>query len=277
MNGRSDPSAILVPLDGSGLAWKALEAAIEIAREAKARVHLLHVVPRLEEYARHPDLFDPLVRELDRVGHEIVAEAAARAGAAGVGFEEALAHGYPAEEIVGHAETRRVDLIAMGSRGLTPKGSHVLGSVSYQVAMRAPCSVLVAKSSGLFDRIVLAVDGSQDARRAAEIVAALGPPFRSDVLLLFVVPERPEGAFTLASTPAEPFLLDTEKRLRAAGLRVSRAVGYGHPAQEILKAAQGRTLIVLGARGRNDLALDYVGSVADKILRNGRASVLLAR
>lgn len=59
-------SDLLVPLDGSGLARRALEAASEIAKVAGSRIHLLHVVPKLEEYARHRDLFEPLARELDR-------------------------------------------------------------------------------------------------------------------------------------------------------------------------------------------------------------------
>lgn len=270
-------SDILVPLDGSGRAQRALEAALEIAEVAGSRTHLLHVVPRLEEYARHRDLFEPLARELDRVGREVVAEAAIRVRAAGIPSEEAMTHGHPTEEIVGYAEDYGIDLIAMGSRGLTPQGSHLLGSVSYQVAMRAPCSVLIAKSTGVFDRVLLAIDGSPESLRARDLLAQLGPRLRSEALIVFVIPARPEGAFTLAPSPAEPFLLETEKRLRDAGLRVNRHIGYGHPAEEILKAEPKRTLVLMGARGRSDLAMDYVGSVADKVLRNAHASVLVVR
>jgi nucleotide-binding universal stress UspA family protein len=268
---------LLVPLDGSGLARKALEAALEIAKLQGASVRLLHVVPRLEEYARHASLFEPLARELDRLGREVVEDAAKEVRSAGLEVEVALAHGYPAEEIVAQAEAHDISLIAMGSRGLTTAGSHVLGSVSYQVAMRAPCPVLVAKTAHPFDRVLLAVDGSADAARATELVASLGARSRTQVLLAFIVPARAEGTFTLAAAPAEPFLLETERRLEAARLRVTRLLRYGHPAQEILRAAEKVDLVVMGARGRSDLAIDYVGSVADKVLRNTQASVLVAR
>lgn len=54
--------------------------------------------------------------------------------------------GDPAEEIVRLAHIHHVDLVVMGSRGLTGFDRVLQGSVSSQVVVEAPCSVLVIKN-----------------------------------------------------------------------------------------------------------------------------------
>ena len=271
------PSEILVALDGSELSRAALQAAIRLGRMFRTRIHVLHVVPKLEEYAGQTELLEPLLRKLSSVGEAIVEDAAKAVEAAGLEANTAVAHGVPAAEITDYAKKNGIDLIAVGCRGLNARGAQLLGSVSYQVSMLAPCSVLVVKDADPFPRILLGLDGSEDSRRAADLVGILGSKLESKVTVTFIIPSRPEGAFTLAASPAEPFLLETEKALRDRGLAVVRDLRYGHPAEEIVKAASRHTLVALGARGRSDLALDYVGGVADKVLRNSTVSTLVVR
>lgn len=277
MNTRGPFGEILVALDGSAGSQSALDRALALGVAFRSRLHLLHVIPRLDEYARFADLLRPVLAELSKLGDTIVAEAAAAARQAGVAHEVCIRQGAPAMALTEYALETGVDLIVMGSRGLGAKPTSAMGSVSYQVAMRAPASVLVVRGATPFDRILLAHDGSDDARRAADCVVELAPRFGSRVTLTFIVPARPGGAFTLAGSPVEPFLLEVEERLRKERVPVSRDLRYGHPAEELLKSARQHTLVAFGARGRSDLALDYVGGVADKILRNSPASTLLVR
>ncbi|MFZ5814320.1 MAG: universal stress protein [Bacillota bacterium] len=53
--------------------------------------------------------------------------------------------GEPAEEIVDMARLEHVDLIIMGSRGLSPLKEMLLGSVSNKVLHTAPCPVMVVR------------------------------------------------------------------------------------------------------------------------------------
>jgi len=270
-------SELLVALDGSSGSRLALDAAVALGSAFRSRLHLLHVIPKLDEYARFAHLLEPLIRELSLAGNQIVNEAAEAAARAGLSRVELVREGVPAVELTEYAAERGVDLIVLGSRGLGGKTNYALGSVSYQVAMRAATSVLVVRGTQPFERVLLAHDGSEDARLAADDVIQVAPKFGSKVTISFIVPARPGGAFTLAGNPMEPFLLETEDRLRKAGIPVVRDLRYGHPAEELVKAAKGYSLLVVGARGRSDLALDYVGGVADKVLRNSSASVLLVR
>jgi nucleotide-binding universal stress UspA family protein len=270
-------SELLVALDGSSGSRLALDAAVALGSACRSRLHLLHVIPKLDEYARFAHLIGPLIRELSLAGNGIVKEAAEVAARAGLSCIERVREGVPAVGLTEYAADEGVELIVMGSRGLGGKTNYALGSVSYQVAMRASTSVLVVRGSKPFERVLLAHDGSEDARLAADDVIEVAPKFGSKVTVSFIVPARPGGAFTLAGSPMEPFLLETEDRLRKAGIPVVRDLRYGHPAEELVKAAKGYSLLVVGARGRSDLALDYVGGVADKVLRNSSASVLLVR
>lgn len=268
---------LLVALDGSAGSRLALDAAIGLGAAFRSRLHLVHVIPKLDEYARFANLLEPLVKELTRAGNRIVEEASLAVERAGLPRASAVREGVPAVELTEYATEQGLDLIVMGSRGFGGKTNYALGSVSYQVAMRAPTRVLVVRSPRPFERILLAHDGSEDARLAGDDVIGVAPKFGSKVTISFVVPARPGGAFTLAGSPMEPFLLETEERLRRAGIQVVRDLRYGHPAEELVKAASGYSLVAIGARGRSDLALDYVGGVADKVLRNSPASVLLVR
>ncbi len=268
---------LLVALDGSPGSLLALDAAVGLGTAFRSRLHLLHVIPKLDEYARFANLLEPLVRELTQAGNRIVEEASLVVERAGLTRATVVREGVPAVELTEYAAEKGVSLIVMGSRGFGGKTNYALGSVSYQVAMRAPTSVLVVNGTKPFERILLAHDGSEDARLAADDVLEMAPKFGSKVAVSFIVPARPGGAFTLAGSPMEPFLLETEDRLRKAGIAVVRDLRYGHPAEELVKAARGYSLVAVGAQGRSDLALDYVGGVADKVLRNSTASILLVR
>jgi nucleotide-binding universal stress UspA family protein len=52
------------------------------------------------------------------------------------------------DAVIDYAEKERVDVIVLGSRGLSPSARFKLGSVASQVVKYAPCSVYVVKLGG---------------------------------------------------------------------------------------------------------------------------------
>lgn len=144
---------VLVPVDGSDQAFKALDVAAALAKQAGARVTVLHVVPHVEIYAdlkRWADiehvhestqwLYDQGVAEnilnaaVDRVEAEDVTN-----------VERAVAHGDPAKCILEAAKDKKVDAIVLGTRGLSDIQGLVLGSVAHKVCHGARCSVVTVK------------------------------------------------------------------------------------------------------------------------------------
>jgi nucleotide-binding universal stress UspA family protein len=63
----------------------------------------------------------------------------------GVKAIQVMKEGNVASEIVKFAKKERIDLIAIGSRGLSRVPRYVLGSISNKIANYAPCQVLIVK------------------------------------------------------------------------------------------------------------------------------------
>lgn len=142
-------SRILVAVDGSPLADRALAHAVDLSKKYEAKLLIVHVVLR-RFYAVTPTEAGVLattvfVKEMELEGKKIIAKSDEFAKEAGVTHECRLVQGVPADEIVQLAQAEKVDLIVLGSRGLTEVRAFILGSVSYKVTHHAKCPVLIIK------------------------------------------------------------------------------------------------------------------------------------
>jgi nucleotide-binding universal stress UspA family protein len=134
---------VLLALDSSNLAHQVVQALSLLHLPATTEVILAHVVDRLhltvDVVADRPDV------EVE----DLPAQEAAILQTLQVDLPYKtrieVVTGEPAEEIVRLAHIHQVDLILMGSRGLTGLNRILKGSVSSQVVIDAPCSVFVIK------------------------------------------------------------------------------------------------------------------------------------
>jgi nucleotide-binding universal stress UspA family protein len=143
---------ILVPLDGSSHAAKAAEMAIELCRTYGAELTLLHVTPRLElpeqlkGYMKAEHLSSQDLLAVDEAAKRVIEDIRQSAAARGIGNVKIIyREGKPARSIVAYAEGAEIDVIVMGSRGLSEFESLLLGSVSHKVASLAKCTVVIAR------------------------------------------------------------------------------------------------------------------------------------
>ncbi len=142
-------SNILVGIDGSPFADRALKYAVNLAKTYRAKLIVIHVVVR-RFYAVAPSEAGVLattiyVKEVEAEGKEIISKAESFVKAEGIAYECKLLQGVPAEEILKAAQSERVDLIVLGSRGLTEVRAFLLGSVSDKVSHHAKCATLIVK------------------------------------------------------------------------------------------------------------------------------------
>lgn len=123
---------ILVRVDGSAYAEKALQQAADLALKHDAKLTLVHVVAK-RVYAYRPPK-GPVVltppEDLGKEEDEIIRKSLEITKRIGVSADARVVYGNPAEEILRLAASGRFDLIVMGNRGLSGVSAYFLGSVS---------------------------------------------------------------------------------------------------------------------------------------------------
>ena len=138
---------ILVAIDGSEPAWRALDLACDFAKQFDAELVLYHAVtdPALPaelaryaeaEHLRGPSNFLFYSMIVDGLAED-ARERAARHGIEDVAWR--AQKGDPADTIISAARSEEADLIVMGRRGLSPVKAIFLGSVSQKVVQMAAC------------------------------------------------------------------------------------------------------------------------------------------
>lgn len=290
---------ILFGTDGSAAADRALSLVATTPWPEGTRLDACGVVFDFEALFAE-DWAPSIPPNADRLEERLVDEmngvldrAVERLRAAGIAADARLLRGRPASRLVEEATTLGVDLVIVGSRGLGPFRSMLLGSVSAEVVDRAPCPVLVARGEAIGSTL-LAEDGSEGARRAADLLTSM--PFvageRTHVVSVASVPSL--ITFGLAPLPPEAIDLYAESlstvradsaataqrtvdRLRAAGVEATPMVLEGDPAMRLVEAAadRGVGLVVMGSRGRTGIARLVLGSVARNVLQHAHCSVLI--
>lgn len=140
---------ILIPTDGSDVAAKAIQAAVELAREMGAKVTgFCAEEPPVQPYRNGFAVPPEIALELDRRSREharrSVAEIEKAAQAAGVAFEPLVVKSHsPYQAIIDAAKERNCDAICMGSHGHRGLAGLVLGSVTNKVLTHSQIPVIV--------------------------------------------------------------------------------------------------------------------------------------
>jgi nucleotide-binding universal stress UspA family protein len=139
----------------------------------------------------------------------------------------------------------------------------------------------------MIKHILIAHDGSEEARRAVEAGTDLALRYAARATLLTVI-QHPAYAATIGEVQEA----DAERRelvnriqreaiefARMRGLDVEAAIVSGHPAEAIVDYAQRHTvdLIVMGHRGMSDMRRFLVGSVTDRVVDHAPCMVLVVR
>jgi nucleotide-binding universal stress UspA family protein len=139
---------LLIPIDGSDNAMRALDYALRLAKEGgPIAIRLLTVHPEPVIYGEiQIYVSTQKVEELqEQHSRDILRPAEAAAKAAGVPFESEVIVGDTASTIVRRAEELGCDGIVMGTRGMTAIGNLVMGSTATKVIHLARLPVTLIK------------------------------------------------------------------------------------------------------------------------------------
>lgn len=143
---------ILVPVDGSESAWRALDQGLVLSDKFGGEVIVLTVIQPYNNAALLAVPLDHNIisqsnNDLKQVGDEVLHRAEERVKAAKhdgkVSYEMEVGH--PSERILTAAKENGADAIVLGSRGLSGIAEFFLGSVSSKIAQYAAIPVLIVK------------------------------------------------------------------------------------------------------------------------------------
>lgn len=295
---------LLIPLDRSAFAEKAVGAAAAIAGKSNAGLDIVMVhVP--VPYAGFADIpwYDEQWREdlkyVETVARELEA-------GAGIFTTFAVPKGNAVDEICNRAIDVDADLIVMTSHGRTGLSRMWLGSTADGVMRRASVPVLMLRPTEtktsrdavhkLFKHLLITLDGSSLSEEILDPAVAVAKCADMRITLLRVVqpiPMIPEPGIPFAYTAPVPdqaltaslanearHKLDSlAERLIAQGLKVDTAVlvrpWVGQAIVEFA-ADYGVDLLALSSHGRGASRL-LIGSVADKVIRGSGLPVLIQR
>jgi len=139
--------SIAVAVDGSANADDALALAIDLARRYSASLTVLAIAPLPAAFVFPNEPTPPPVLESDTPRFRALVDAGVeRARAAGVSAAEGICEeGPPVDTILALLHDHPVDLLVVGSRGLSTAKRILLGSVSAGLVNHAPCPVLVVR------------------------------------------------------------------------------------------------------------------------------------
>ena len=305
---------VLLAVDQSRNSSAATRFVEALRLPANSKLYLLYVEESQEELpgpAHFPRVLGEVREQLSQIrqttlenARQLVNRLAAPFHVQGLEIHPVVVEGLPGAQILTAINQYQIDLVALGTKGLSGMKRFLLGSVSEWVLYDAPCSVLVVRDrpQGATDsrtlHVLLAMDGSSDSWEAVALLKILKLPRTSRLTILHVV-EKPVALITLAWVSAQmdatefaeecrrtgrqagaQLLEETQRDLIGEELEVDTKLTEGHAADEILNAAQEvqADLIVVGSRGVSELRrIMMLGGVSHKVVRHAPCSVLVVR
>ncbi len=295
-------STIVVPLDRSPAAERALPFAEVVAKQINAGIVLLSVIDlplELEAWLEAQPVAD-VRREIESEYREYLSEVAERIDR--VPVDTVVRFGAPVTQIQKFVGSLPDALVIMASHGHSGFRRLIAGSVTQQLVHRLLTPVIVVPASvpdplrppsGAVGRILVPLDGSPFAEHALRTGLNIFGSARPDLVLLRVVeipvmaigvdPAFDVYAFQLyldaVREVAEEYLDEMSVRLADEGYPVSIEVRIGSVVDEINSVAEEYDvdLLVMGTHGRSGINRLIFGSVAEAELRLAPVPLMVVR
>ena len=304
---------ILCPVDFSTISDRALAHAAALARRHSSKLLLLNVVPLAPvpfaplpsaPVAPYPPLVEMPEAEADAQAgllHSMLEQIERRAEplrSSGLTVDTLVREGGIVRTVLAEAERLPVDLIVMGSHGISGFERLVMGSVAEKVLRKAPCPVLsvgppaveddpVTRRPVRFARVLCPIDFSEPSIRALEYALSIADD-PSALLVLLYVREKVIYPFLPLKRTFDDQTLDRAMAKQLEKLLPANVhefctpqvlIRHGRPHEEIRGQAQDMAadVIVVGVHGRSLLERFVFGSVTSQLVRSASCPVLTVR
>jgi nucleotide-binding universal stress UspA family protein len=284
---------ILVPLDGSKLAEQVYPHVARLVRAFGSEVALVAVCePEESEYGAVCLTYINSESEqlMDIIGKDSAAK-----------IEKEVLFGKPAEQILVYAEKNDIDLIVISSHGRSGITPWSLGSTVNKLLHKVGIPLIIVRAkepppeelveSGLFERILMPLDGSEKSAVVLPYVVELAKKLKSEVIL-FQALESGHHVHTIMGLDYIPFkdrdidsmrieaqnyLNKVSQQFIGTKASIRSEIRLGDTAEEIIKCASetDSRLIALASHVHSAIEAWFYGSVTHKILHASGQSIFL--
>ena len=136
-----------------------------------------------------------------------------------------------------------------------------------------------------FERIILPIDGSENAKKAAKKAFTIAINRKIDIYAIYVIPQtyyyvNPEllkDIEKIMLDNANFYLDEIEKLGIEINFNINKKILFGIPYEEIIKFSKINDLIVIGNKGKTGLKKILIGSVAEKVIRHAPCDILIVK
>lgn len=289
--------SILFPTDGRAGTERAMVRALDLARTFDATLHALYVADTEATPETLPDEERQTVQErLTERGEATTLDVQNRADKSDIEVVRHTREGRPYRAIVEYVEEQEIDQVVMGVRGRADADVSHLGSTTQRVLTHTDVPVLTVPLDGpealpetghsMYDRVVIPIDGSDAAERAAASALTIAERYGADVRVVYVVDtntygfeDAPRSIVGLLREGGENAVETVAVDAREANLQASTAILRGVPEDAILQYTEGAgaDLIAMGTRGQTGGNERLLGSTTARVVRRSSVPVLTLR
>lgn len=271
---------ILIPTDFSETAQLAIEHGTYMAHLFKAKIFLLHSITT-PVYSMMTEESDVLIesgvrhevdqeQKLHKVADELVKKY-------NVDMTPIVINASPAKGIAEAAKENKIDIIIMGTHGVSGFDEFFAGSNTHKVVNLAPCPVISVQASSKwvgFSNIVLPIDNDLHSRQKINNAIELAKVYKSTVHILGLLEIDAED---MEEKRLEIKLDSLEDKLNHAGIPFSRKLIRGHnlAVEAMNHSAEVKgDLIVIMTGHESDMTGMFMGAFAEQIVNHSKIPVM---
>jgi nucleotide-binding universal stress UspA family protein len=270
MTTSEQPLILGLPLDHE--ATDVLNVALELGRRLLCPVVVVHAIA-----ARRFENPRSLSERMEQ-RKQALAPQLERLREAGLDVREVIEIASPADLLIGTAQRMQAQLTVIGGGRRATVHRWMVGSVAEAVVRRASSPVWVARERPSLGQPVLCpVDLSPPSKLGLAAAVRMAHLLGAPLLRVMMVIAESSSTDELEPDEARERVEALLKDQAIEGLDVDVVVESGVPAERIVDAAADAGLLVVGSRGFDVFAPEWLGPVTTRALRSSRASVLTVR
>ena len=285
-------STIVVGYDESESSKAALKEASLRVKEKNGKLYLVHAVYfDQEEFAILPSQMEKRFETGTHVCKTAKLDLQAQFGLNG-SVESFVCEGEPHDVLIDIAQGKKADLIALGTYGRKGLKRLLMGSVTSQVILNAPCDVLVVKRpcsecSGSYRSLLVPYDGSEFSKKALIRAAGMAKADGGQVTVLYVIPRyeemmefyRSDSIKKSLQAEADKILKEAETIAAGLGVSIKTEIREGHASDEIVAEAQKLEsgVIAMGTYGWKGVNSAIMGSTTNRVIAHASCPILVVK